>query len=151
MIASRFGFSRAAFASLWLVSGILVCSGCGDSGAPPAIKKPTSVGKVHGKLTFKGEAVPAGSSIWFYASPESGFIPVSAMTQADGTYAAADVPAGQCKVRIGVPGPGPDTTPENMPADPGFPAKYLRETTSGETVDVKAGGDVEYNLDMKAE
>jgi len=148
LIASRFGLSHASLAIVWVLTGIVACSGCGGAGAPstpPA--KPVPVGKVHGKVTLKGQPAPEGTGLTFVGNNSS----LSVVVGSDGTYTASNVPAGQCKVRVENPTFSDPAASASAPTDFGFPQKYLKEATSGETVDVKEGADVEYNLDMKAE
>ena len=135
---------------------VLATVGCGASG------RSFATGTVSGKLTLKGQPVPAGTQIQFMS--ESGDAQ-GGEVNADGTFSVTGVPVGACKVAVSAPA-GVDMTPEEaMKASSGegaagagadenafatqgdFPTKYLTFATSGETVNVQAG-DNQYSLDM---
>ena len=63
-------------------------------------------GTLHGKVTFKGEAVPAGSVVFYGPGDQV----ASAGLLADGTYEATDVPLGEVKVAVTTP-PRPTRKP----------------------------------------
>lgn len=73
------------FASLPLF--LLVLSGCNTSTTPA---------NVHGKITYKGEAVPAGSLAFHL--PEGGMFPYALL--ADGSYSGSDLPLGEYVVTV---------------------------------------------------
>jgi hypothetical protein len=68
----------------------LVLSGCGQR-----------MGKVTGKVSYKGEAVPNGTVV-FYGKGDA---VSSAPLRPDGTYEATDVPLGEVKVAVSTPPP----------------------------------------------
>jgi hypothetical protein len=75
---------------LLLLAGAL--SGCGH-GRP--------AGTVTGKVSYKGETVPAGTVAFFGPSDQVASAPIGP----DGTFTATDVPLGQVKVTVNTPRP----------------------------------------------
>ena len=136
---------RSLISNVVLCVGLFLISGCSDAGekTPPTPAIPR--GKVHGKLTVAGNPAPEGSVITFATTKgETG----TGKTDASGVYTASDVPAGSVTVMVSGPSMKADGTLA-MDAGGGIPDKYGTAATSGEKVEVKADGDVEYNLDMK--
>lgn len=114
--------------------GIGFVAGCGKSDAPP----PTATAS--GQVTFKGKPVPDAKI--FFVAAEKGFS-ANAPIEADGSYKiTSGLPAATYKVYFGgteiVKPPKPGEPPPKMTPLP-LPNKYLRETTSGQLADVKAG------------
>jgi hypothetical protein len=142
-----------------LLAGTVFLPGCGGSGLPG----PT--GTVTGKVTYNGNAIPAGSTITFMHEETS--LPAVGEISADGSYSLKmrggdEILAGKYKISV-VPaatgvadentdmeaykammeGGGTAATPEP------FPKKYQSAETSGETFEVKEGESNTYDLDMK--
>jgi hypothetical protein len=118
--------------------------GCGESNGPQ--------GKLHGKVSYKGNPVPAGTSVSLVGDNGAAVT----TTDASGNYAmATTVRTGQYTVVV-TPASKPMSPEEAMKASMGgkkvddaasFPAKYRQPGTSPAKVEVKTG-DSEYNLDM---
>jgi len=143
--------SLAIFA---LGSFLLSLAGCqGDSSPFKGAK-----GTVKGKVTYKGNPVPAGCSIVFMHQQKS--LPATGSTGADGSYSLVmggkpEILAGEYKVSISPPTKStPAADPSNpeaykafmmgkgaKPAEekPPFPKKYQIAETSGLTFTVKEG------------
>src|SRR5690242_7155152 len=58
-------------------------------------------GKVTGKVTYKGETVPAGTVAFYGKGDAVSSAPISP----DGTYTATSVPLGEVKVTVSTPPP----------------------------------------------
>lgn len=123
----------------------LVLAGCGESTGPQ--------GTLHGKVTLKGAAVPAGSSISFSGDKGAGVAEIDAA----GNYALKKpIPVGQYTAVV-VAAASKLSPEEAMKASMagkavdagggGIPEKYRLPTTSPAKVEVKSG-DTEFNLDM---
>src|SRR5262245_3123921 len=106
---SRFG----ALVALCLVASLLT-TGCENRGPKGALK---------GMVTYKGDPVPAGTIIFQYQSDKG---PDTAMMDinADGTFAAADLPVGSAQVTVTTEllKPTPGVVP-NAPPPPGLAIK----------------------------
>jgi uncharacterized lipoprotein NlpE involved in copper resistance len=131
----------------------LVLAGCSSS--------KNGKGTVSGKVTYKDQPVN-NASILLYSTTTAGEA-VVIPTAADGTFRAADIPAGDYKVAIqGSPASsGPDTkgmTKEQLEkmkdslakmkseATIKFPQKYNNKDTSGLTLTVKGKTDKDFVL-----
>ena len=133
--------------------------GCGGGPGGPQ-------GQVHGKATYQGKPISAGSTVSFLH--ESGGA-AAGKVEADGSYQLRSmngdkIPTGKYKVLISPP-PAPAMTPEeamkaSMPAeigknsvkgpvaDPTIPDQYRAITTTPLNYDV-AQGDNEINIELK--
>jgi len=107
-------------------------------------------GTVHGKLTFKGEAVPSGTIVFYGPGDQvasAGLLP-------DGTYEATEVPLGEVKVAVTTPPPPDPKAAERLKNNPmikergitikqekvvSVPRKYNLPGTSGISLTVKQG------------
>ena len=130
----------------------LMIAGCG------AAKKPQ--GRVHGKITYNGAPVPAGSNVSFV--PIETGVGGSAEVTADGSYqlrtATGDtIPVGIYQVAISAPaaknfGSTPaeqmkaSLEPDAAPA-PSLPQKYVSPATTPENREVKEGEN-EFNIEL---
>jgi hypothetical protein len=85
-------FARWLVQAAFLALFALTLSGC---------RHPT--GRVTGKVSYKGEPVPAGTVAFFGPGDKV----ASAALQADGYYQASGVPVGLVKVSVTTPLPGP--------------------------------------------
>ena len=145
----------ATFASLLAIVSLI--AGCGKSG--PAGPQ----GRVHGKVTYQGNPITAGSVISFIT--ESGGTGASGSVKGDGSYELLSmngnqVPAGKYKVLINPPPPPPTTPEEAMKAsmnkdkpkgpvdDPTIPKQYRNSLSTPEKHEVKEG-DNEINIELK--
>jgi hypothetical protein len=158
-------YLRAAISRLRIIqTATLAClfaivsltAGCGQGG--PAGPQ----GKVHGKVTYQGNPITAGSVVSFIT--ESGGTGASGSVKADGSYELLSmngnqVPAGKYKVLINPPPPPPTTPEEAMKAsmdknkpkpadDPTIPKQYRNSLSTPEKHEVKAG-DNEINIELK--
>lgn len=136
---------RSLFA--YAVFGLLATSGCG--GGAEGDKFKGERGSVSGKITYKGAAIPAGSSVMFQAA--AGYTAVG-KTNDKGEYTLtydnkSTMPALSYTVQVSAPAAaapakldpsnmGKDSTPAAAP----FPAKYSAGATSGLEFTVKGGG-----------
>lgn len=122
---------------------LLTISGCGPGG----YSGPT--GKASGKVSYKGAALPAGTSVTFMSA--DGFV-AAGVTDAGGAFklmynGTENVPVGTYNVQLGAPavsGSGelqlvdPSKPLPSAPKDP-FPSKYAASSTSGLQFPIKAG------------
>ncbi len=125
------------------VIGVCLAAGCGKSNVSP----PTA--KASGQVIFKGKPVTAGE-IYFVAA-EKGYS-ANATLDSNGNYQiSSGLPSASYKVYFAGPKvvepPRPGYAPPKMEAFP-LPPKYLREATSGQSADIKAG---ENKFDFKLE
>ena len=135
-----FRFTRAC--SVVLLIGMTFVAGCGTAGPPPTAK-------ASGQVTLKGEPVPE-CEIYFVAA-EKGFS-ANASLDAEGKYKiTANLPPATYKVYFA----GPKMTKPPKPGEPpletkpiAVPSKYLAESTSGLSKEVKTGDNV---FDFKLE
>lgn len=150
--------SRVAFvaALLCFFTVVSATAGCGKGG--PAGPQ----GKVHGKVTYQGNPVTAGSVVAFIS--ETGGTGASGSVKDDGSYELLSlngnqIPAGKYKVLINPPPPPPTTPEEAMRAsmekdkpkpaeDPTIPKQYRNSLSTPEKHDVKEG-DNEINIELK--
>ncbi len=131
-----------------LVTSLLVAlAGC----SPPTAK-------VTGKVTYRGQAVTAGTVAFFGPGNQVASAPLGD----DGSYAAVGVPLGQVTVTVTTPSPGPNA--EQLARNPmvkikkvevqatdkavTVPAKYGLPGTSGLTTTV-AEGSQSFNIELK--
>ncbi|MBS0207157.1 MAG: hypothetical protein JSS49_30140 [Planctomycetes bacterium] len=128
---------------------LLNLAGCGGGGEGDKFKGER--GSVSGKVTYKGQAIPAHSTILFQ-SREGGYSAGGTIDD-KGEYTLtytgkSTMPAVEYKVQVGPPPPATTTTlmdpskvgtgaPTEPP--PPFPAKYSDHSTSGLAFTVKAG------------
>jgi hypothetical protein len=125
----------------------LLAAGCGSQ----------SSGTVTGKVTYRGEVVPAGI-VFFFGSGEQA---ASAQIAGDGSYEASGVPLGD--VKVAVSGPPPRPSKEQAANNPmlrkrgyvppdeksvSIPGKYSRPGTSGLGVTVTEGAQT-FDIDLK--
>ncbi len=119
----------------------LTISGCGPGG----YSGPT--GKVSGKVSYKGAALPAGTSVAFLSA--DGFV-AAGVTDAGGAFklmynGTENVPVGTYNVQLGPPAVSapaefPDPSKPLSPAAKSpFPSKYAASSTSGLQFPIKAG------------
>ena len=128
-----------------LCFSLLLISGCSGGGEKVVLTPAGPTGKVHGKLTLEGKPVPEGTTIYFTA-PKGGGV-AKGVADSAGAYSAEKVPAGDVSVMVSGPSMKADgSLPE---VGGGIPEKYGTPATSEAKLEVKADGDVEYNLDMK--
>lgn len=137
-----------------LVAGFAFAGGCtGGAGDPAA-------GTVQGRLTYRGEPVPEGTTVVLLG--ENG-LAASGIVRKDGQFrirlASSDrIPVGQYFVSVSPP-PSRELTPEQAmqliaeerePIDefPDIPRRYRNPDTSGETFAVGEGENV-LDLDMR--
>lgn len=107
-------------------------------------------GTLHGKVTFKGEAVPSGT-IAFYGPGDQ---VANAALLPDGTYEATEVPLGEVKVAVTTPPPPDPKAAERLKNNPmvkergitikqekvvSVPRKYNLPGTSGISLTVTQG------------
>ena len=134
------------FTEKWLLHSVIAAAwtvGCGSSYVPP----PTA--KASGQVMFQGKPVAAGE-IYFVAA-EKGYS-ANATLDSNGHYQiSSDLPSASYKVYFAGPKvvepPRPGYPAPKMDAFP-LPSKYLREATSGQSADIKAGDN---KLDFKLE
>jgi len=137
------------------IVGVLLCLGvvgCGKSGP----QGPT--GTVHGRITYKGTPLDAGSHVYFTSDNFS----ASGVVGEDGKFSAQSIlepriHAGKYQISVGPPS-GPELTPEEQMKryekgeiagqDPKIPQKYRNSGTSKLSFEVKADLDNECNLDL---
>jgi hypothetical protein len=128
---------------------IATLEGCGGS-------KPG--GTVNGKVSYKGESVPAGMVTFFGSTADR---VASASIAKDGTYTASGVPVGKVTVTVTTPMPGP--TEEQIKKN-GFlkrknikastdkvvsvPAKFANAATSHLSLTVSEGSQP-YDIELK--
>lgn len=144
-----------------LMAGTVFLFGCSSSNLPPGPK-----GTVEGKVTYKGEPVPAGSTVTFVHGDTS--LPAIGQTGAGGTFklmmqGGDQLPAGTYSVAVSPPASGEISEQTDMDAYKAmmeggataakattgpFPEKYQAAETSGVTFEVKEGPNT-YDLDMK--
>lgn len=136
---------RVSLTKLVLCFSLLLIGGCSGSGEKVETVPAGPVGKVHGKLTLNGKAVPEGTTIYFTALKGGGV--AKGVTDASGAYSASGVPAGEVSVSVAGPSMKADGSLTELGST--IPEKYGTPTTSEAKLEVKADGDVEYNLDMK--
>lgn len=135
---------RDGLTALFVSLTLLFFAGC--SGGEGGYDGPE--GDVHGKVTYKGKAVPAGTSIQF--SSEKGFNNAATLDD-EGGYEITKLPVGTYKISLTPPVvEQPDDANVEAPPEPPppFPGKYTQAETSGESFEVKEG-DNEYNLEIK--
>lgn len=138
---------------LGVLSSLLVClavTGCGESDGVPR-------GQLSGKITYKGNPLPAGSSIALY-NPSGGG--ATAVIDASGSYSLKHgAPVGTYTVIINPPAKVVSPEEAMKASEQGksiensvseIPAKYRDPSTSPEKVEIKAGKN-EFSLDMKDE
>jgi hypothetical protein len=116
------------------ITGFCFAAGCVKSDVPP----PSA--KASGQVVFQGKPVTAGE-IYFVAA-EKGYS-ASANLDSNGQYQiSSGLPSASYKVYFAGPKvvepPRPGYPPPKMDAFP-LPAKYLREATSGQSANIKAG------------
>ena len=104
--------------------------------ASRAEEKPKEVGKIEGKVNFKGQPLPGGT-VSFH--PEKGK-PFVAQLQEDGTYSVKDVPVGAMKVAVETESVKKgDKPPKDGKKYVPIPRKYADPNTSGLTYKVVEG------------
>jgi hypothetical protein len=86
------GFARGWLRAILLVLLLVALAGC---------SRPKAT--VTGKVTYKGDPVPAGTVSFFGSRDQV----ASAALRPDGSYEAAGVPVGEVKVTVTTPLPGP--------------------------------------------
>lgn len=131
-----------------LAIAVLWVAGCAEPAKTTVFKAPIR-GSAHGKITLKGAPVPVGSMITFVPDVDSIYPPVAANIGENGSYSVKDIPVGKVSIMISPPPPSGALVVSSTPTEV-FPQKYTSATTSEESVEIKDGEDVEYNLDMKA-
>jgi hypothetical protein len=124
---------------------LLLISGCSGSSEKVETVPAGPVGKVHGKLTLEGKAVPEGTTIYFTALKGGGV--ARGVADAGGAYSASGVPAGDVSVTVSGPAMKADGSLPELGST--IPEKYGAPATSDAKTVVKADDDVEYNLDLK--
>lgn len=140
---------RSGTALIAVLSTLLSIGGC--SKAPEKVPEAPRRGDVFGKVLLKGQPVPKGTTITFVPA-EGGYPSVTGTIDEKGLYSVSNVPCDQVKVMITpqtMSASGTLTAPSIPGAADGIPVKYTSVVTSGETVEVKEKGKVEYNLDMR--
>jgi hypothetical protein len=145
----RYGaFARGVVPAALLVLLALALSGCGQR-----------KGKVTGKVSYKGEAVPAGT-VAFYGKGDA---VSSAPIGPDDTYQATVVPLGEVKVTVSTPPPPDPHAAEKLKKNPlvvqknivikeekvvSVPRKYNLPGTSGLSLTV-TGGSQPFDIPLK--
>lgn len=139
-MSTQRGASARGSAPVALLALLLTAlSGCHDS-----------LGKLHGKVTFKDEAVPSGT-VAFYGPGDQ---VANAALLPDGTYEATGVPLGEVKVAVTTPPPPDPKAGERLKNNPmikergitikqekvvSVPRKYNLPGTSGISLTVTQG------------
>jgi hypothetical protein len=141
-------FARGVVPAVFLVLLALALSGCGQR-----------KGKLTGKVSYKGEAVPVGT-VAFYGTGDA---VSSAPIGPDGTYEATGVPLGEVKVTVNTPPPPDPNAAEkrkklSLLADKNIviteqkvvsvPRKYNLPGTSGISLTV-TGGSQPFDISLK--
>jgi hypothetical protein len=152
----RNGFYRRTVACIAIFGLTLSLVGCGGESVDDKFKGQR--GTVSGKVTFKGQPVPANSTILFQ-SKEGGYS-AGGTINGKGEYSlsyngASTMPAVLYKVQFGPPPVKAETMdPAKVvsggaptAAPPPFPAKFSDFATSGQEYTVKAGANVA-NFDL---
>ena len=135
---------------------LVLVLGCGSKGNPNA------PAKVHGKVTYKGAPVTAGT-IQFLPKAAGTY---TASIMPDATYSATDLPTGEMTVTVDTESANPNKKqpsyggkkqmmgpiPQGVKAGPAgeyvkIPPKYAKAQTSGLTATLNAG-DNEKNFDL---
>jgi hypothetical protein len=110
-----------------LVLLLFLAGGCGSGSKPGAT--------VSGKVTYKGEAVPAGEVVFNLVGKEVGG--AIAPINSDGTYKATGVPVGQVVVTVTTPPPPP--TADQAAKNPFMQRKgYAPKAAAQKTVSIPA-------------
>ena len=114
---------------------------------------------MHGKVTFKGEAVPSGTVVFYGPGDQV----VSAALLPDGTYEATEVPLGEVKVALTTPPPPDPKAAEKLKNNPmvqmkridikqekvvSVPRKYNLPGTSGINLTVTQGSQ-QFDITLK--
>jgi hypothetical protein len=138
----------------WLLGTVaLAFAGCSSKAGPS--------GTVTGKVTYKGEPVPAGEVVFNLIGNDVGG--AIAQINSDGTYKATGVPIGSVVVTVSTPSAPP--TQEQAAKNPlmqkkrfvpkgenkktvSIPPKYSRPTSSGLSLTVREGTQP-YDIDLK--
>ncbi|MGL6072840.1 MAG: carboxypeptidase-like regulatory domain-containing protein [Fimbriiglobus sp.] len=117
-----------------------------------------ATGTVTGNVKYDGKPA-SGGTITFMA--KSGGIPASAIINADGTYRAEGVPAGEVMVAVLSPVDEAESDPVSIknqgktgkapppPKKPAYPIKYAEFGSSGFSTNVKASSETKYDVEMK--
>ena len=141
-------FTRRFFPAVVLALLALAFSGCGQR-----------KGKVTGKVSYKGEAVPSGT-VAFYGKGDA---VSSAPIGPDGTYQATEVPLGEVKITVTTPPPPDPHAAEKLKKNPmvvqknivikqekvvSVPRKYNLPGTSGISLTV-TGGSQPFDITLK--
>ena len=136
-------FARSVLACAATLAATVLCA---------ADEKAAKTGTISGNVTYQGKPLPAGIITFHTADGKSS---VSAQLQADGTFAAKDVPVGPTRVTINTkpakPKPPAEKEPQKPEEGPKFipiPAKYADPNTSGLAYEVKPGKQT-LDLDLK--
>ncbi len=116
-------------------------------------------GTVHGTVTFKGEAVPSGTVVFYGPGNQV----VNAALLPDGTYEATEVPLGEVKVAVTTPPPPDPKAAEKLKNNPlvqmkrivikqekvvSVPRKYNLPGTSGISLTVTQGSQ-QFDITLK--
>lgn len=129
-----------------LVLAAMVGIGCSRKGG-------LETAPVKGKITYKGKALPSGSIMFVPAEGPAAMGEINSEGQYElTTYASGDgAVIGNHKVTITALQDMKDALPEQRSPTPPpiIPAKYLSDTTSGLTAEVKAKTTNEVNFDLK--
>jgi hypothetical protein len=113
------------------------------------------VGTVSGKVTYQAKPLPGGYVT--FISQAAGNATVSAPIQEDGSYSAANVPAGPAKVTVQGPSSstvwvnqGPNRKPVQVGREPPvkIPARYGSVNETGLSLQV-AGGQQQFNIPLE--
>lgn len=122
---------------------LLALAGCGGK-----------VGTVSGKVTYRGQEVPAGL-VTFYGPDNS---VLRARINPDGTFTAERVPAGEVRVSVDVPQPPPVPRTPAVPGGPvdprvglptvPIPRRYADPNSSGLVLTVHSGAQ-NYPIELK--
>jgi hypothetical protein len=114
---------------------------------------------VHGTVTFKGEAVPVGTVVFYGPGDQV----VNAALLPDGTYEATEVPLGEVKVAVTTPPPPDPKAAEKLKNNPmvqmkrivikqekvvSVPRKYNLPGTSGISLTVTQGSQ-QFDITLK--